>query len=33
MAPLWAKGEYYSMIWDEGMIKSEAEGHLILSPK
>ena len=33
MAPLWADMEYYPMLWDEQMITSQAEGHLVLSPK
>jgi penicillin amidase len=33
MAPLWANVEYYSMLWEKGTITSQAEGHLILSPK
>ena len=33
MAPLWATVEYYPMLWEEGTITSQAEGHLILSPK
>ena len=33
MAPLWANIEYYSMLWEEGTITSQAEGHLVLSPK
>ncbi|HKI54132.1 MAG TPA: penicillin acylase family protein [Anaerolineales bacterium] len=33
MAPMWANVEYYSMLWSEDAITSNAEGHLILSPK
>ena len=33
MAPLWANIEYYSMLWEETAITTEAEGHLILQPK
>jgi penicillin amidase len=33
MAPLWANIEYYSMLWEEGEITSQAEGHLVLTPK
>ena len=33
MAPLWAHLEYYSMLWDEATITSEAEGHLVLRPR
>jgi len=33
MAPLWANIEYYSMRWDEATITSDAEGHLVLTPK
>jgi len=32
MAPLWANIEYYAMLWDEGEITSDAEGHLVLTP-
>jgi len=32
MAPLWASGEYYPMLWDEQAVTSSAEGHLRLSP-
>lgn len=33
MAPLWADVEYYPMLWNEQAITSNAEGHLVLSPK
>ena len=33
MAPMWANIEYYAMLWSEETIISNAEGHLILSPK
>jgi penicillin G amidase len=33
LAPVWAKVGYYSMLWDEGAVTSNAEGHLILKPK
>jgi penicillin amidase len=33
MAQLWANVEYYSMLWEEGEIASQAEGHLVLTPK
>ena len=33
MAPLWANIEYYSMLWDEGAVMADAEGHLVLTPK
>ena len=33
MAPLWANIEYYAMLWDEGAVTSDAEGHLMLTPK
>jgi len=33
MAPMWANIEYYSMLWNEQAVVSEAEGHLILVPK
>lgn len=33
MAPLWANIEYYSMLWDEASVTSNAEGHLVLTPK
>jgi len=32
MAPLWASGEYYPMLWDEQAVISNAEGHLRLTP-
>lgn len=33
MAPLWANIEYYSMLWEEDAIASQAEGHLVLEPQ
>jgi len=33
MAEMWANVEYYSMLWDEEAITSQAEGHLVLTPK
>jgi penicillin amidase len=33
MARLWANIEYYSMLWDEGAVTTQAEGHLVLRPK
>jgi penicillin amidase len=33
MAQLWADIDYYSMLWDQTKIMSEAEGHLVLKPK
>ena len=33
MAQLWADIKYYSMLWDENKITSQAEGHLVLEPK
>jgi len=33
MAPLWANIEYYSMLWEETAVTSEAEGHLMLTPQ
>jgi penicillin G amidase len=32
MAPMWANIEYYAMLWNEGAIVSDAEGHLVLTP-
>jgi penicillin amidase len=32
MAPLWADGEYYPMLWDLDAIAEDAEEHLRLSP-
>jgi penicillin amidase len=32
MAPLWASGEYYPMLWDEQAVISNAGGHLRLMP-
>jgi penicillin amidase len=33
MAPMWAKVEYYPMLWSEGSVTGNAEGHLTLQPK
>jgi len=33
MSSMWANIQYYSMLWDEQAITSEAEGHLVLKPK
>ena len=33
MAPLWANVEYYPMLWEEGAVIADAEGHLVLTPK
>ena len=33
MSSMWANIEYYSMLWDEQAITSQAEGHLVLKPK
>ncbi|MBN2116392.1 MAG: penicillin acylase family protein [Anaerolineales bacterium] len=33
MAAMWAKIEYYSMLWDQQAVTSQAEGHLVLYPK
>ncbi len=33
MAPLWANVEYYPMLWNEGSVTANAEGHLILRPR
>jgi penicillin amidase len=33
MASLWANVEYYSMLWNEADVISQAEGHLVLSPR
>ncbi len=33
MSSLWANIQYYSMLWDEQAITSQAEGHLVLKPK
>jgi penicillin G amidase len=32
MAPLWATGQYYPMLWNEQAVISSAEGHLRLIP-
>ena len=32
MAPMWTGIEYYSMLWNEQAIVSNAEGHLVLTP-
>ncbi len=33
MAEMWANIEYYSMLWDQKAVISQAEGHLLLTPK
>jgi penicillin amidase len=33
MSPMWANIEYYSMLWEEQDVTSQAEGHLVLTPK
>jgi penicillin amidase len=33
MATLWANIQYYSMLWDQQTVISQAEGHLVLKPK
>ncbi|HAV75884.1 MAG TPA: penicillin acylase family protein [Anaerolineae bacterium] len=33
MSAMWANVEYYSMLWSEEAITTNAEGHLVLSPK
>jgi len=33
MAQMWANIEYYSMLWSEQSVTSQAEGHLVLTPK
>jgi penicillin G amidase len=33
MAPLWANVEYYPMLWEQGAIQRQADGHLVLRPK
>ncbi len=33
MSSMWANIKYYSMLWDEQAITSQAEGHLVLKPK
>jgi penicillin G amidase len=33
MAPLWANIQYYSMLWEEGAVTADAEGHLVLTPR
>lgn len=33
MAEMWANIEYYSMLWDQKEVMSQAEGHLVLTPK
>ncbi|HSB01866.1 MAG TPA: penicillin acylase family protein [Anaerolineales bacterium] len=33
MSSMWANIEYYSMLWDEQAVTSQAEGHLVLKPK
>ena len=32
MAQMWANIQYYSMLWDQKVVTSQAEGHLILNP-
>ena len=32
LAPLWASGRYYSMLWDEKDVEAEAEAHLRMRP-
>lgn len=32
MAQMWANIQYYSMLWDEKAVTSQAEGHLVLKP-
>ena len=32
MATMWANMQYYSMLWDQKAVTSQAEGHLVLSP-
>jgi len=33
MTPLWVEGKYYPMLWDQKDVVSQAEGHLVLTPK
>jgi hypothetical protein len=33
MATMWANIQYYSMLWDQNAVTSQAEGHLVLKPK
>ncbi|HET9912742.1 MAG TPA: penicillin acylase family protein [Anaerolineales bacterium] len=33
MSPMWANIKYYSMLWEEQAVTSQAEGHLVLKPK
>ncbi|HET9588355.1 MAG TPA: penicillin acylase family protein, partial [Anaerolineales bacterium] len=33
MAEMWANLQYYSMLWDQNDVMSQAEGHLVLTPK
>jgi penicillin G amidase len=33
MAPLWENIQYYSMLWEEENITSNAEAHLMLKPE
>ena len=33
MASLWSNLQYYSILWDEQAVTSQAEGHLVLTPK
>ncbi len=32
MSPLWANLKYYPMLWDQGTVESQSEGHLRLMP-
>jgi hypothetical protein len=32
MTPLWTGIKYYPMLWDQGLITKDAEGHLTLTP-
>ena len=32
MTPLWARVEYYPMLWEQAAVSADAEGHLILLP-
>jgi penicillin amidase len=33
MAEMWANIQYYSMLWDPNEVMSQADGHLVLTPK
>ena len=33
MAEIWANIQYYSMLWDQNEVISEADGHLVLTPQ